>query len=784
MNNSINNIWRSFFNKKNYNLINVFGLSLGILSVLVTMLWVEDELSFDSFNKNADQIYRVLAEESIMDGFSNSATTMPPLAEALMDKLPEVKKAANFEMDWHVVVKAGDNYLNEDGMAVVSSDFFDMFSFPIVEGSSESFKSEKDVAVISEDAAKRYFGAANPLEKYIEINKHPVKIVGVLKDINYNSHISFSLAIPEVLGNDIFHRKKGNWNNQCLYTYIQVADNVNTNQLASKIHTFIPDNINSESQYRLLIQPLKEIHFQKNIADEDYTRLGDKRYVYIFTFIGLFILLLACINFVNLSTAVSENDLRIYGLKKILGAEKLKLIFAIIRKSFAVTTLAAIIALLVLYLALPAINSFSGKSLSFNFLNLTHITVLGTIIIATTILSGVYPAFHLASFKPVNVLNKNATLFRNSYLRNGLVVVQFSISIILIVATIISSKQLEFIQNVNLGFDKQKTVYLPLRTKSSEKYQALKEKLLQIPGIKSVAGKDYFSSTVLFTAQVDWQGKEDNKPAVFSQNLIDEDFITLLKLQIFEGRNFSKEINSDKRQAIIINKQAEERIGRNPIGMTLKTMDREFEIIGVVNNAHFKSVNEKIQPEFYAFTTKPNYIFLKYDETKGAMKQLIGEVRNTVESFYPEIPFEYHFLDSTFAKLYENDRRVKTIFTLLAAIAIVISCMGLWGLISFSSEKRIKEICIRKVNGAKISEVITMLNKDFVRWIAIAFILATPIAWYTMNKWLESFAYKTNISWWIFALSGMLALGIALLTVSWQSWKAATRNPVEGLRYE
>ena len=506
--------------------------------------------------------------------------------------------------------------------------------------------------------------------------------------------------------------------------------------------------------------------------------------MYIFTFIGLFILLLACINFINLSTAVSENDLKIYGLKKILGAAKSRLIFTIIRKSLAVTSLAAVIALLVLYLVLPAINSFSGKDLSFDFLNVTHVAVLGAIIITTTLLSGVYPAFYLASFTPVNVLKKNATLFHNNFLRNGLVVAQFSISIVLIAATIISSKQLNFIQNVNLGFDKQKIVYLPLETGSSTKYQALKEKLLQLPGITSVAGKNYFSSTIFFTAEVDWQGRDENNPAIFSLNQVDNDFIPLLKLKILEGRNFSEEIESDKQKAIIINKQAEERIGRDPIGMTLKTMDREFEIIGVIDNAHFKSVNEKIQPEFYIYSGKPNYVFLKYDDTKGGVNQLIGEVRNTVKSFYPETPFEYHFLDSTYAKLYENDRRVKTIFALLAVIAIFISCMGLWGLISFSCEKRTKEIGIRKVNGAQISEVLMMLNKDFVKWVVIAFVIATPVAYYAMNKWLENFAYKTNLSWWIFALAGLLALGIALLTVSWQSWRAATRNPVEALRYE
>ncbi len=784
MKNNMYTIWRSLFNKKNYSIINILGLSLGILSVLVSILWVEDELSFDTFNKNADRIYRILTEESHMDGYSNSAMTMPPLAEALKDKLPEVENAANFEMGWQIVVKAGDNYLNEEEMAMVSSDFFDMFSFPFAEGSPGSFKQGKDVAVISEKAAKRYFGEEDALGKYIEIGKRPIKIVAVIKDIDYNSHIRFDLAIPEELANDIFYRQKDNWDNQCLYTYIQIAQNVNPNQLVSKIHTFIPDNINKESEYKLLIQPLREIHFQKNLADEDYTKLGDKRYAYIFTFIGLFILLLACINFINLSTAVSENDLKVYGLKKILGAEKSKLIFTILKKSLAVTSLAAVIALLVLYLVLPAINSFSGKDLSFDFLNFTHVAVLVAIIIITTILAGIYPAFYLASFSPVNVLKKNTTLFRNSFLRNGLVVAQFSISIILITATIISSKQLNFIQNVNLGFDKEKIVYLSLGTESSTKYESLKEKLLQVPGITSVAGKDYFSSTIISTAAVDWQGKEDNNPAIFSLNQVDNDFIPLMKLKVLEGRNFSNEIESDKQKAIIINKQAEERIGRNPIGMTLKTMDSEFEIIGVIDNAHFKSVNEKIQPEFYIYSGQPGYIFLKYDDTKGGVNQLIGDVRNTIKSFYPETPFEYHFLDATYAKLYENDRRVKTIFTLLAAIAIVISCMGLWGLISFSCEKRTKEIGVRKVNGAKISEVMALLNTDFVKWVTIAFIITTPVSYYTMHKWLENFAYKTTLSWWVFALAGVLALGIALLTVSWQSWRAATRNPVEALRYE
>ncbi len=782
--NSITTAIRSVIDNKGYSLINIIGLSLGIASVIAILLWVEDEMKFDSFNENANEMYRVISEESHTAGYFNSATTMPPLADALKENIPEIVIAANFEMDWQVVVKVGDKYLNEDRLATVNAGFFKMFSFPFLKGNAKSFESEKYVVILSESTAKSYFGNIEPIGEYIEIDKTIVKVVGVIKDIDYNSHISFDMAIPEEFSMELFGREKGQWDNQCLYTYIQLEKDVNIELLESKIYSFIPDQIDSESKYKLFIQPLADIHFQKNMADEDYTNLGDIRYVSIFSFISLFILLLACINFINLSTAVSDNKMKDIGVRKILGANKLSLVKDSILKTLFTATLASVIALLILYLLLPNINSLTGKNISLDLLRPMHVTVLILINILTGVFAGIYPAFYLSSVAPISIIRKNTSMRTQNLLRNGLVVFQFSLSIVLIIATIISSKQLKHIQNINLGFNQEQIFYLPLNTETKSKYEVLKSELLQLPYIDKISGKGYYSSTILYTTEV-YCHVNDIGRMVFSEHAIDEDFFPILNINIVEGRNFSNELDNNESRRIIINRTAQERMEvGTAIGEKLTLYEKEFEIIGVIDDVHFRSVNEKIQPELYYFSKTPEYVFIKYDSGSESIENILAGVEKTVALVYPTAPFEFEFLDSTYAKLYKNDKRVGAIFRILAIIAIFLSCLGLFGLSSFNFEKRIKEIGIRKVNGAKIFDIIKMLNRAFVKWIAIAFFIASPIAYYAMNKWLQSFAYKTALNWWIFPLAGCVALAIALTTVSWQTFRAARRNPVEALRYE
>ena len=767
--------------RKNYHLINISGLAVGIACVLIIMLWVEDELKYDSFHKNSDRIYRVLVEESGIKGYTNSAMTMRPLSDALKGKLPEIEKTANFEMNWNIVVKTGDNFISEDGLAVVGDDFFDIFSFPFVKGNPQLIKTDKYSVVLSEKTAKKYFGEENAIGKQLEIDKIPVKVIAVFKDIDYNSHIRFNLAISEELGRDMFGITKGKgWRNQNLYTYILTTKKISATNLSAKLCNYISTNIDPQNKLRLLLQPLTDIHFQKNLADEDYTYLGDKRYVYIFSFMGLFILILACVNFINLSTAISEKDVKNNGVRKILGASKTGLIRISVMRSLFYSTVATIVALSIVYLILPFVNTFAQKTLVFSLDNPYHIIFLLSVTLFSGLLSGVYPAFYLASFSPLRIL-KGSKEKVNQWQRNGLVIFQFSLSIFLIIATLISFKQLSYIRQLNLGFDKENTVYFHLNTEK-DNYQTLKENLLKIPGIEMVGGKDYYSPTVMNTTTVYWPGTESGQQ--FSDNHIDEDFFPMLKVKFIEGQNFTANLKNDR--TVIINKKAKERIGNgNIIGMNLKIYGHTYEVTGVIDDVHFRSVNEKVQPEFYTYTESPDNIFIKYHLSSPAtFNNLVKQIKADVERLYPESPFDYKFLDTTYANLYENDRRVGTIFLVVALIAIIISCIGLFGLSSHSSEKRTKEIGIRKVNGAKIAEVMTMLNKDFVKWVAIAFILACPIAWYAMYKWLQNFAYKTDLSWWVFVIAGVIAMVIALLTVSWQSWRAAVRNPVEALRYE
>jgi putative ABC transport system permease protein len=768
-----------FFNFKNtwsYKLLNITGLSIGVTCMLAITLWAEDELKYDLFNKNADRIYRVIVEEK-GTGHSYSGMTMSPLSQALKEKIPGIKKAASFEMDWPIIVHAGENYYNEEEMAVVGKDFFDIFSFPFLKGDPHLLQIDKFSVVLSEKLAKKYFGDAEAVGQTIEIKKKVLKVVAVFRDVDYNSHIRFEMAVPE----DFFGTGT-RWDNQSLYTYIMLSPGTDPNVMASNISGFIEKNIDAENKMKLALQPLNDIHFTKGFADDDYTYLGDKKYVYIFSFMGFFILVLACINFINLSTAVSEKEIRNNVLRKILGATKTSLIRNSLLKSMFASGIATAIALLLLHLLLPFINDYTRKALDFSFASSTHIAFLIVIILFAGVLSGLYPAIYLASFSDV-AKNKNPKSGIALWQRNGLVIFQFSLSIILIIATLVSIKQLNHMRQVNLGFDKEHTGYFRIRT-GDEDYPVLKERLLKIPGIEMVAGKNYFSSTIYNTSSVSWPG--GNEKVSFSENRVDEDFFPLLKVNFTDGRGFSKELKGNLNNSVIINQQAKELLGKgNPIGKTLNFWGKNYHIIGVIDKTHFKSVNEVIKPEFYVYTYSPDYIFVRYNTGFSASpNSLIKQIKTTVKEIYPETLFDFNFLDATYARLYDNDKRVGDIFSIVALIAIFISCLGLFGLSKFGTEKRIKEIGIRKINGAKISEVLMMLNKDFVKWVIIAFLIATPIAYYAMNKWLENFAYKTNLSWWIFALAGLLALGIALLTVSWQSWRAATRNPVEALRYE
>jgi putative ABC transport system permease protein len=766
-------------NFKSSKFVNLIGLIVGITCVIAIMLWVEDELTFDTFHKDYNDIYRVLVEENGMNGYSNSAMTMPPVVKIIQDNIPEVVIATNYESNWNVVVKVNDNYLNEDGMAVIAPEFFDIFSFPVEKGDIKRLYTEKYSVALSQKTAKKYFGDEEPLGKSIDINKNPVTVIAVFDDVTNNSHINFDLLIPVSLCETMFGRgDKHDWGRQCLYTYIKVKPGVSQKQLDAKLHNIL---VNSPRKDMVLLsQPLKDIHFQKNLADEDYTTLGDKSYVFIFSFLGLFILILACVNYINLSTAAAEKEITNNGIRKLFGANKSGLIRTSLLKYIAISTIATLIALLIIvFLLLPLINKFTDKTLSFEPFTLNHVGFIVSVSLITGLLSGLYPAVSMASFSPLRVIKRMP--HSSGALRQWLTVFQFAMSVFLIVATIVSFKQLSHIRNANIGFDKEQVLYFRLDHKENS-YVSLKEKLGTIPQIEKVGGKLYYSPSIMNTISVKLP-KHEKEDDLFVHNMIDEDFFPLLNVKMFDGQSFQEDSKSQWRSSVIINKKALDLFEGNPVGQTIRFSGKAYTVTGVIDETYFRSINSSQQPELYVYEPRPEYVFVKY--IKGTnITQLNAQIASVVKDIYPEAPLDIQFLDTTYEKLYENDKRVSSLFSVLAVIAIIISSFGLFALSKFATEKRIKEIGIRKVNGAKISEILLMLNKGFIKWVAIAFVIAIPIAYFAMNKWLENFACKTSLSWWIFVLAGVLVMGIALFTVSWQSWRAATRNPVEALRYE
>ena len=407
---------------KNSKLINLIGLTIGITCVIAIMLWVEDELTFDTFHKDSNDIYRVLVEENGMNGYSNSAMTMPPVVNILQDNIPEIELATNYEANWNVVVKVNDNYLNEDGMAVIAPNFFDIFSFPVEKGDIKRLYNEKYTVALSQKTAKKYFGDEEPIGRSIEIDKNPVTVVAIFDDITQNSHINFDLLIPVSLCETMFGRgNKDDWGRQCLYTYVKVKPGVTQEQLDVKLHNILATS--PRENMVLLSQPLKDIHFQKNLADEDYTILGEKSYVFIFSFLGLFILILACVNYINLSTATAEKEIANNGIRKLFGANKSRLIKTSFLRYLFISTVATLTALLILYLLLPLINQFVGKTLHFNPFTLSHIVFIVSVSLITGILSGLYPAISMASFSPISVIKKSA--HSDGALRQWLTVFQF-----------------------------------------------------------------------------------------------------------------------------------------------------------------------------------------------------------------------------------------------------------------------------------------------------------------------------------------------------------------------
>jgi ABC-type antimicrobial peptide transport system permease subunit len=641
--------------------------------------------------------------------------------------------------------------------------------------------------------AKKYFGTENPVGKTIEVEGKLAAVKGVIRDIPHNSHIQFDFLssydfIQELASYGM------SWGSFNFVTYLQLEANRDIQEIGKNITAIAAKNncpqVKDGVEFRL--QPLSAIHLDSRAAYRNYIEVGDRKYVYVFSVIAFFVLFIACVNFMNLSTARSTTRAKEVGMRKTVGASRRQLIMQFFGESLFLTTMACVFALTLVTALLPAFNQITSKQLKLDLIDIQLVLGLIIIVLLTALTAGSYPAIYLSSFKPVKVLKG---VFKSEgkgqTFRRVLVVTQFSLSIALLIGTSIAYNQLRFLRYSKLGFNTENIVYVPVKENIGKRYDAFKAELLNDSNILSVASQYYlFAEEGAFrTTGYDWEGKEKGQEVDIILNLVDYDFIPMMDLELVEGRNFSKEYSTDATQAYILNEEAiKEMRMQDPVGKQFSYGKRKGTIIGVLKNAHFRSLHLNIEPHVFFFledvsaATQYGVVLIKIDGNKT--EEALSKIQGVWKKFNPISPFEYHFLDQKYDSLYRKEQKIGTILNAFTLFAIIISSLGLFGLASFLTEQRFREIGIRKVLGASESSIVFLLSKQFTKWVLISNIFAWPAAYFIMNEWLKSFAYRINIGIWVFVLSGMLAVGIALATVSYQAFRAAWANPVDSLRYE
>jgi putative ABC transport system permease protein len=768
---------RNIKRQKGYSFINIAGLAIGMACCILILLWVQHEVSYNRFHENADDIYRIYTDFHYDQGIIPFSNIPQPVGPEIQSKVPEVQLAVRI-LDDALTVKHGTDIFYEKAVLYVDPSFFDVFTFPLVQGDSKTAFSEPYSVIISESMASKYFGDQDPLGEVLTMDReYQLKVTGVIKDVPDNSSIRFDFLIPysflDAIGYDTGNRHA--WNCQ---TYVLLNKNVSAEQVVKKI-SGLPKEYTERDEAYFRLQPLKHIRLY-TLGGE----LGSIKYVYIFSFIALCILVIACINFMNLATARSAKRAREVGLRKVIGARRAQIVRQFYGESLFMIVLALGLAVVLVGLLLPLFNRLSGKNLALDFSgNLMVYLVLICIALFTGILSGSYPAMFLSSFLPVKVLKGSfRSSSANPTFRKVLVVFQFSLSIILIICTAIIYSQLQYIQNRDLGFDRENLVYIGMNDRIAQNYQAIKNEMLQNPYILNVTRTFQIPSYNKYSADADWEGKDPSQQIMLNISIVDPDYLDTLKLELVEGRNFSWDLPTDNSNCIL-NEEAVKQMGLDsPVGKWLQHFEKG-EIIGVVRNYHFMPLSYEIQPLMLLYNPQ-NFRYAMVRISGMKIPQTLGFLGKLWNKFAPEYPFEYHFLNEDFEEIYKSEGRMGEVFRYFTFLAIFISCLGLFGLASFMAEQRTKEIGIRKVLGASVSGITILLSKEFTKWVVVANAIAWPAAYFAMNKWLQGYAYRVELTLLTFALAGVLALVISVLTVSYQAIRAALANPVDSLRYE
>ena len=777
--------WRNLLRHKAFSSINIIGLAIGLTCSIFILLWVQHELSYDRFNKDASRMYRLVCAAS---GFKASVNPAAMPAE-LKARMPEIEEATRISQYQSHVFEVGLNKFEETHLLCVDSNFLRTFTYPLVKGDVKTALMRPDALVITESMAAKYFGRQNPIGKFIKRDPGKNMIVtGVMKDVPGNSHVKFDALMPmSSIYNDNWDLKNNVWDNFNFFTYLKVKKELDENEVkkfnarVNEIYKLHEKNL----KINFWLQPLTDIHLLSDFQ-VDMPGHGNMQYVNIFFVVAIFILVVACINYMNLATARSERRAKEVGLRKVVGAGRGQLIGQFLGESLLVTLIALAIAIGAVYLLLPAFNELAGKEIRFNILEGRWMAAVAGIAIVTGILSGSYPALFLSGFQPVKVLKGTRIIAGgNKIFRNGLVVTQFAVSIVLLAGTVVVYQQLKFIREMNLGFDKSNLVYTWMKGEMWSKQEALKNELKRNSLTSEFAViNDIPVDLTSGTVDVQWEGKDPNSQVVFPTLSVSEDFFDVFKMKMVSGRPFSKDFKSDTSN-FVLNEKAVRVMGMTPataVGKPLSMWNMKGTIVGVVKDFNFKPVQQPIEPMILTLNRWGGVIVIKTPPGKTA--EAIAALEKIVTSVNPTFPFSYDFLDQNIANLYQGEQRMGSLFNIFAVLAIIISSLGLYGLSAFMAEQRTKEIGVRKVLGASVSNMVVMLSTGITRLILVAVVIAVPVAWWAISSWLESFAYRVHMSWIIFVAASVAALLIGWITVSFESFKAALANPVKSLRNE
>lgn len=784
--------FRTFRKSITYSILNLIGLTSGLIVFILITLYTSHEFSFDRYHENVDRIYRVYKEDddNFYLGTNKYAVTPAPLAQALIDEFPEVSKTTRFNSRGNILVEANDVVHLEPRVYLADPDAFEIFSFKPISGKTSDFLRERNSVVLSRSAAIKFFGRTDVLNKVIRFqNEHPMKITGVFEDMPKNSHFVMDVVFQFESVMAINNQRLDNWNSNSYHTFLLLEEGASAQALQAKLPLlrakYADDPIDEDGQETIFtVQALREVHFTRGV-NFDIAPVSDAQKLYIYLGIAFMVLIIAGINYVNLATARAINRTREIGIRKVIGAQSKGLIFQFLVESFLMVCISLTFAIITLLFILPSFGQFVDRPLALNFASPQLLGGLLGLALILSVLAGLYPAWVLASFKPVESLKgKGGARQRGAFFRNALVIFQFAISSGLIISAIVLSKQLDFIQNADTGFTRDKILVLNIRDESiRNQMNVFNDELRKIPGVVTVAGSSSLPDNISSSANAKWPGRGKEVRIPIYTMSADYDFFELFELEFTAGESFQRDRESDKK-AVILNEAAVKAIGwEEPIGRQYITQNGDTgKVVGILKDFNQHSLHLGIEPLQVFFQSSQRRVSVKLNGTQ--LKETVAAIEQVFNSYEPEYPFDYSYFDDIFNRAYESDMKTSQLAQWFTLLTIVVACLGLYGLAAHKVQKRVKEVGVRKVLGASVSRILLLLTKEFVMLLTIAFIIAAPIAYYIMQSWLEGFVFHISINALTFLGPLFIMLLVAGLTVGYRTYRAAVCNPVESLREE